>query len=199
MCVVVARRARGRSWLAGSLVGWFAESLGRQARPGAAHRPIPARYGPRPFATGPPTLAHVAFLAGRRTTPATGRPRARTGETNSVAARGCSRGPSHAIWPGEYLTPSASPPVRLPAVRLPLGAAWHTTCMGAAVGRRGAGGGVGEGIERREIPSFTFFNPSFSVPFPTAREIAREECERRVWPRPTRVSDLLRQEFIHPP
>ena len=71
--------------------------------------------------------------------------------------------------------------------------------LGRCGGEAGAGGGVGEGIERREIPSFTFFNPSFSAPFPPAREIAREECERRVRPQPTRVSDLLRQEFIHPP
>jgi len=186
-------------WVRGSVDRWLAGSLGRRARPEALSAPIPPRYGPRPLATGPPTLAHVASLAARRTNPATGPPRARTDETNSVAKRGCSRGPSHAIWPREYLTPSASPPVRLPAGRLPLGAAWHTTCMGAAVGRPGARGGVGEGIERREIPSFTFFNPSFSAPIPPAREIAREECERRVWPRPIRVSDLLRQEFIHPP
>jgi hypothetical protein len=191
-------------WVRGSVDRWLAGSLGRRARPGAFSAPIPPRYGPRPLATGPPTLAHVASLAARRTNPATGPPRARTDETNSVAKRGCSRGPSHAIWPGKYLTPSASPAVRLPAVRLPLGAAWHTTCNGAAVGRRGAGGGVGvgEGIERREIPSFTFFNPSFSAPFPPApppREIAREECERRVRPQPNRVSGLLRQEFIHPP
>jgi hypothetical protein len=191
----VARRTcdgSGDRWIGGSL-GQSGPSVG------AFSAPNPARYEPRPLATGPPTLAHVAALAARRTNPATGPPRARTGETNSVAKRGCSRGPSHAIWPGKYLTPSASPPVRLPAVRLPLGAAWHTTCMGADVGMQGGGGGVGEGIERREIPSFTFFNPSFSAPFPPAREIAREECERRVRPQPTRVSDLLRQEFIHPP
>ena len=179
------------------LVGWVARAVGPVR--GALSAPNPARYGSRPLATGPPTLAHVAFLTGGSTNPARRPPRARTGETNSVGKRGCSRGRRFAGSAREYLTPSASPPVRLPAVRLPLGAAWHTTCMGAAVGRRGAGGGVGEGIERREIPSFTFFNPSFSAPFPPAREIAREECERRVRPQPTRVSDLLRQEFIHPP
>jgi len=91
---------------------WLVGSLDRSGvRPvrGRHTAPIPARYGPRPFATGPPTLAHGAFLAGRRTNPATGHPRARTGETNSVAKRGCSRGRSNATRAGKYL-PTPSPP-----------------------------------------------------------------------------------------
>ena len=83
------RQVRGAG-MAGSLVGWIARAYGPVR--GALNAPNLARYRPRPLATGPPTLAHVASLAGRRTNPATGPPRARTAQTNSVAKRGCSRG-----------------------------------------------------------------------------------------------------------
>ena len=189
-------------WVRGSVDRWLAGSLGRRARPGALSAPIPPRYGPRPLATGPPTSAHVASLPRRRTNLATGPPGVRTGETNSVAKRGCSRGPGFAATAGKYLLPPRPSPGWTPAVRLPLGAAWHATCMGAAGGRQGQGEEAGEEVEERDIPSFTFFNPSISSPFPltrVAREIARDECERRVQAPPTRVSGWLRQEFIHPP
>jgi len=66
--VVVASRTCGRSevrWIA----GWLDRS-GSRARPLVAEfRPCLARYRRRPLATGPPTLAHVAFLGGRATNP----------------------------------------------------------------------------------------------------------------------------------
>ena len=118
--------------MAGSLVGWIARAYGPVR--GALNAPNLARYRPRPLATGPPTLADVASLAERRTNPATGPPRARTAQTNSVAKRGCSRGPSDVIPGGKEPCPSGFPLGRLPAVRLPLGAARHATCMGELVG-----------------------------------------------------------------
>jgi len=92
--------------IAGSLVG----SLGLRARPGRLIRPIRPTVRVYPLATGSPTLAHVAFLPVRRTTPATRLPRARTRETNSVAKRGCSRGRVLSTPAGKYLpTPSPRP------------------------------------------------------------------------------------------
>jgi len=67
-------------WVRGPVDRWLAGSLGQSGPSvGALSAPNPARYEAIPLATGPPTLAHVAFLAGGSTNPARRPPRARTG------------------------------------------------------------------------------------------------------------------------
>jgi hypothetical protein len=169
--VIAGARRRGgpphMRWVRGSvdrwLAGWVARAVGTVR--GRRFRPNLARYGPRRLATGSPTLAHGAFLAATATNPARRPPRARTGETNSVAKRGCSRGPGFAATAGKYLLPPRPSPGRGPAVRLPLGAAWHATCMGAAGTR-----GTGEKDSGRER--------SFNLSIPAFRPRARDAWAR---------------------